>query len=81
MLASWWTSFRPTVGLEEVVPYLLASTLVSRGALHEPVENFQPQVVVDGRLVTGQNPASADGVAQAVVQQLCAVEVGTEVRS
>ncbi len=60
------------VGLADEVPFLLASTLVSRGALHEPAENFQPNVVVDGRLVTGQNPASAVGVADAVVTQLVA---------
>jgi putative intracellular protease/amidase len=55
------------VGLANDVPFLLASTLVARGAIHEPVENFQPQLVVDGRLVTGQNPASVIGVATAMV--------------
>lgn len=60
------------VGLAEVVPYLLASTLTERGALHEAVENFQPNVVIDGRVITGQNPASAQGVAEAVLAQLSA---------
>ncbi len=58
------------VGLTEVVPFLLASTLVGQGAIHEPAPNFEAKVVVDGRLVTGQNPASASGVAAAVVEQL-----------
>jgi putative intracellular protease/amidase len=39
-------------------------------------ENFQPMVVVDGRLITGQNPASAVGVANAVVAQLTPVVTG-----
>jgi putative intracellular protease/amidase len=55
------------VGLTNVVPYLLSSTLASRGALLESAPNFAPKVVVDGRLITGQNPASAAGVAAAVV--------------
>jgi putative intracellular protease/amidase len=58
------------VGLSEVVPFLLASTLQSRGAEHRPAPNWQKQVVRDGRLVTGQNPASAEGVAEAVVELL-----------
>jgi putative intracellular protease/amidase len=58
------------VGLTEVVPFPLASTLVERGAEHVPSPDFQVQVVTDGRLVTGQNPASAAGVAEAVVAVL-----------
>jgi putative intracellular protease/amidase len=55
------------VGLDNVVPFLLADALVERGALHQPAPLWQKQVVIDGRLVTGQNPASATGVAEAVV--------------
>lgn len=56
--------------LANVVPFLLASTLVSRGAKHESADLWQAKVVVDGRLVTGQNPASALGVGEAVAQLL-----------
>ena len=56
--------------LADVVPFLLASTLKERGAIHEPAANWQAKVVVDGRLVTGQNPASAAGVGKAVAQLL-----------
>jgi len=55
------------VGLHEEVPFLLASTLVKRGAHHTSAANFQPNVEVDGRLVTGQNPASAAPLAEALV--------------
>jgi putative intracellular protease/amidase len=58
------------VGLTKVVPYLLADALTERGALHQPAPNWQPQVVTDGRLVTGQNPQSARGVAEAVLALL-----------
>ncbi|MCU0683528.1 MAG: type 1 glutamine amidotransferase domain-containing protein [Polyangiaceae bacterium] len=58
------------VGLAEVVPFLLADRLVERGARHHPAPNFQANVVVSGRLVTGQNPASARGVGEAVAKLL-----------
>lgn len=60
------------VGYTKVVPYLLATTLKERGALHQPAANWSENIVVDGRLVTGQNPASAHGVGKAVVDQLTA---------
>ncbi len=50
----------------KIVPFLLASTLKAHGALHQPAPNWTANVVVDGRLVTGQNPASAHGVGEAV---------------
>lgn len=58
------------VGLDAEVPFLLASTLVARGAQHTQAENFEAHVEVDGRLVTGQNPASAATVAEQVVKVL-----------
>jgi putative intracellular protease/amidase len=54
------------VKLEKVVPFLLASTLSERGALHQGAPNWTSKVVVDGRLVTGQNPQSATATAEAV---------------
>ena len=57
-------------GSAEVVPFLLADELVRRGATHRPAPDWQAQVVTDVRLVTGQNPASATGVAEAVVALL-----------
>lgn len=56
--------------LTEVVPFLLASTLVSRGARHVKAPNFQPRVASDQRLVTGQNPASARQLAHEVLSVL-----------
>ncbi|MBL8743687.1 MAG: type 1 glutamine amidotransferase domain-containing protein, partial [Myxococcales bacterium] len=56
--------------LDKVVPFLLASTLVERGAEHVPGPNWKPNVVVSDRLVTGQNPASAKGVGEKMVEVL-----------
>lgn len=58
------------VGLADVVPFLLEDALVARGAKHQPAPKWQKQVVVSERLVTGQNPASAAGVAEAMVKVL-----------
>lgn len=58
------------VGLSEVVPFLLADKLTELGANHTQAENFQAHVVVSDRLVTGQNPASAAGVAEAMAALL-----------
>lgn len=57
-------------GLAEVVPFLLAGTLAQRGATHVPAPNWQANVIVDGRLVTGQNPASAAGVGREMARLL-----------
>ena len=56
------------VNLAGVVPFLLAATLQERGAIHVPAPNWQANVIVDGRLVTGQNPASAEGVGREMVR-------------
>jgi putative intracellular protease/amidase len=57
-------------GLERVVPFLLVDALTERGAVHRPAPDWQPNVVVDGRLVTGQNPASAAPLAERVAELL-----------
>lgn len=58
------------VKLDRTVPFLLASTLEQRGARHQPAPDWSAKVVVDGRLVTGQNPASASGVGNAMRELL-----------
>ena len=57
------------VGLDGTVPYLLESRLRELGALFEDnPEPFQPHAVRDGRLVTGQNPASSARVAELLLE-------------
>jgi putative intracellular protease/amidase len=58
------------VSLHEVVPFALESRLRSLGARFVEAPNFEKKVAVSDRLVTGQNPASATGVAEAVVELL-----------
>jgi putative intracellular protease/amidase len=58
------------VKLENVVPFLLESKLIERGARFEKAGLWQPHVTVDNRLVTGQNPASAALVGEGVLAEL-----------
>jgi putative intracellular protease/amidase len=56
------------VQLTRVVPFLVEDELMRLGAIFEKVRNWQPHAVVDGRLLTGQNPASSTGTAQALLK-------------
>ena len=58
------------VGLTEVVPFLLEDEMKKRGGLYEATEAWQPYVVVDQRVITGQNPQSATKVGEAIVEAL-----------
>lgn len=64
------------VELTDVVPFLLETRLRERGAEITKAPNFEPHVAVSERVVTGQNPASATPVAEAVVEVLSQREVG-----
>ncbi|MDZ4393436.1 type 1 glutamine amidotransferase domain-containing protein [Cypionkella sp.] len=71
-IATFTDSEERAVGLDKTVPFLLASTLLARGAKHEPAADWSVKVVTDGRLVTGQNPQSAAGVGAALRDLLTA---------
>jgi putative intracellular protease/amidase len=52
---------------KEDVPFELEDALKNRGADYSCVAPWQAYSITDGRLVTGQNPASAQGVAEKVI--------------
>ncbi|MCC7422269.1 MAG: type 1 glutamine amidotransferase domain-containing protein [Planctomycetaceae bacterium] len=52
------------------VPFELESALVKQGAIFHKADPWQPFSIADGRLVTGQNPASAKGVAEKMIKLL-----------
>jgi len=58
------------VGLTNVVPFLLEDRLKERGGIYSQATNWAPYVQVDGKLVTGQNPASSRPGAEALLQLL-----------
>lgn len=55
------------VQLTEVVPLLLEDELVARGGEYSKADDWQPHVLGDGKLITGQNPASSEAVARALL--------------
>jgi putative intracellular protease/amidase len=58
------------VQLTHVVPFLVEDELKRLGAHFEKAANWVPFVVTDGRLVTGQNPASSRPGAEALLKLL-----------
>lgn len=62
------------VGLDRAVPFLLETRLRELGGRYESVADFQPFAIGDGRLVTGQNPASSALTAKLTLEALAAVD-------
>jgi putative intracellular protease/amidase len=60
------------VKLTHVVPFLVEDELLRLGAIFEKRKNWDVYAVTDGRLVTGQNPASSTTAAQALLKLLSA---------
>ena len=58
------------VGLTDVVPFLVEDMLKQNGAIYSKLDDWQPHVVTDGLLITGQNPASSESVAKALLEKL-----------
>jgi putative intracellular protease/amidase len=60
------------VKLTKVVPFLVEDELLRLGAIFEKVRNWQPFSITDGRLITGQNPASSTSAARTLMKQMTA---------
>lgn len=58
------------VQLSKYMPFMLEDKLKERGALFEGAKAWSEQVVVDERIVTGQNPASASELGNKIVELL-----------
>ncbi len=58
------------VQLTEVVPFLVENMLQENGGQYSKSEDWHPYAVEDGHLITGQNPASSELVAELLLKQL-----------
>ena len=58
------------VGLTDVVPFLLEDELTRLGGHYSKGPDFAPYVVTDGKLITGQNPASSGPAAEQLLKAL-----------
>lgn len=58
------------VGLTNVVPFLVEDMLKKNGGNYSKSDDWQPYVISDGLLITGQNPASSEPAAEALLKML-----------
>ncbi len=58
------------VQLSKIVPFLLEDMLIENGGVYSKIEDWKPYAVEDGNLITGQNPASSEKVAELLAKQL-----------
>ncbi len=58
------------VQLSAIVPFLVEDMLIEKGGDYSKAADWQPYVVRDGLLITGQNPASSEAAAVALLDQL-----------
>ena len=68
------------VGLTGVVPFLVEDALKANGGRYSRAEDWTSHAVVDGNLITGQNPASSEATARALLEALAALETGLTAR-
>ncbi len=61
------------VGLTDVVPFLVEDMLRDSGGVYSKKDDWQPHVLADRNLVTGQNPASSEEAARKVLELLQAL--------
>jgi putative intracellular protease/amidase len=57
------------VGLTEIVPFLVEDELQKCGGIYSKGPDWQPHTIISGNLITGQNPASSEAAAKAVLAQ------------
>ena len=65
------------VNLTDVVPFLVEDMLKENGGKFSKAADWQPYAVTDGNLITGQNPASSESTARALVGQLAGAGAGS----
>ncbi len=58
------------VQLTDIVPFLVEDMLKENGGNYSKIGDWGPYAVVDGRLITGQNPASSEKVAEELLKML-----------
>jgi putative intracellular protease/amidase len=67
--------------LTKVVPFLVEDELMRLGATFEKRADWQPFSITDGRLITGQNPASSTVAAQALLKFVTGSESEPSIKS
>ena len=63
------------VGLTDIVPFLVEDELKKNGGDYSKAADWRSYAITDGKLITGQNPASSKAVAQALLKMLGGAEI------
>lgn len=58
------------VSLTDIVPFLVEDMLKENGGIYSKKEDWEPYAIQDGLLITGQNPASSEKVAELLLKEL-----------
>ncbi|MDC1284739.1 type 1 glutamine amidotransferase domain-containing protein [Gammaproteobacteria bacterium] len=67
-VAGFTNSEEDAVQLTDVVPLLVEDELIRLGGQYSKVDDWQSYAITDGKLITGQNPASSEAVAKAILE-------------
>lgn len=67
-VTSFTNSEEEAVQLTDVVPFLLETELINEGGVYTKAEDWNEYVVLDGNLVTGQNPQSSVKAAEKLLE-------------
>jgi len=70
VISGFTNSEEEAVQLTDVVPFLLEDELVKRGAEYQKGADWAAFAVQDGLIISGQNPASSELVAEKLMKQL-----------
>jgi putative intracellular protease/amidase len=68
-LVSFTNSEEDEVNKSKLMPFMLESKLVEQGAIFQAKANWADNIVVDGNLITGQNPSGSASIAEAIILQ------------
>jgi putative intracellular protease/amidase len=69
-VAGFTNTEEAAAGLTDVVPFLVEDMLKKNGGIYSKADDWQPYVRTDGLLITGQNPASSEPAAAALLAML-----------
>ncbi len=69
-VAGFSNSEEKAAGLTDVVPFLVEDMLKEKGGHYTQMPDWKPYIVEDGLLITGQNPASSEPAAKALLLML-----------
>lgn len=69
-VAGFTNTEEDAVGLTQVVPFLVEEMLKQAGGVYSKGPDFEPYVVQDGMLITGQNPASSEQAAHMLLEAM-----------